>query len=72
MKNTLRNALIALVTFSAPAFAAGSAADSGGGLLLTLFIGFFAVILVFQVVPAALMFIGMVKGLFSGKVQVHN
>ena len=72
MKNTLRNALIALITFSSSAFAAGSAADSGGGLLITLFVGFFALILAFQVVPAALMFIGMVKGLFSGKTQVHN
>jgi hypothetical protein len=72
MKNSLRNALIALVTFSSSAFAAGSTADSGGSLMLTLFVGFFALILVFQVVPAALMFIGMVKGLFSAKSQVRN
>jgi len=35
MKNTLRNTLIALVTFSSPAFAAGSSSASGGGLLLS-------------------------------------
>lgn len=72
MKNTLRNTLIALITFSSSAFAAGSAADSGGSFLLTLFIGFFALILVFQLVPATLMFIGMVKGLISTKTEVHH
>ena len=72
MKNTLRNALIALVTFSSSAFASGSAAGGGGSFMLTLFVGFFALILVFQVVPAALMFIGMVKGLFSAKTEAHN
>ncbi len=71
MKNILRNALIALFTLSSSAFAAGSAADSSGGLLITLFVGFFALILIFQLVPATLMFIGMVKGLLSGKPQVH-
>jgi hypothetical protein len=71
MKNTLRNALIALITFSSSAFAAGSAADGGGGLLITLFVGFFALILIFQLVPATLMFIGMAKGLLSGKAQIH-
>lgn len=71
MKNTLRNALIALFTFSSSAFAAGSTVDGGGGFLITLFVGFFALILIFQLVPATLMFIGMVKGLLSGKTQVH-
>ena len=72
MKNTLRNALIALVTFSSSAFAAGPVADSSGSFLITLFVGFFALIVVFQLVPAILMFIGMVKGLFSSKTKVHN
>lgn len=71
MKNTLRNALITLLTFSSSAFAAGSSADNGGGFLITLFVGFFALILIFQLVPATLMFIGMVKGLISGKTQIH-
>lgn len=72
MKNTLRNTLIALLTASTSAFAAGSVADSGNSFLLTLFIGFFTLIIVFQLVPATLMFIGMVKGLFSSKAQVHH
>ena len=71
MKNTLRNALIALFTCSSSAFAAGTTASNEGGLLLSIFIGFFALILVFQLVPATIMLIGMVKGLLSGKTQVH-
>ena len=66
MKNTLRNTLIALITFSTSAFAAGSGNAGEGSLLLSLFIGFFALIVVFQLVPATILFIGMVKGL-AGK-----
>ena len=65
MKNTLRNTLIALVTFSSSAYAAGSTSASGGGLLISLFIGFFALIIVCQLVPATIMLVGTLKGLFS-------
>ena len=65
MKNTLRNTLIALITFSTPAFAAASSSASGGGLLLSLFIGFFALIIVCQLVPATIMLIGALRGLFG-------
>ena len=65
MKKSLRNALIALFTFSSSAFAAVSTGNGEGSFLLSLFIGFFSLIIVFQVVPAALLFIGMVKGLLG-------
>ena len=65
MKNTLRNTLIALVTFSSTAFAAGNNGAGEGSLLLSLFIGFFTLIIVFQLVPAVILFVGMVKGLVS-------
>ena len=65
MKNTLRNTTIALITFSSSAFAAGSSSASGGGLLLSLFIGFFALIIVCQLVPATIMLIGALKGVFG-------
>ena len=71
MKKMLRNALIALFTCSSSAFAASAASSTEGGFLLSLFIGFFALILVFQLVPATIMLIGMIKGLWSGKTQVH-
>lgn len=65
MKRTLRNALIALFAFSSSAFAASSTGAGEGGLLVTLFLGFFALIVVFQLVPATLMMIGMLRGLFG-------
>jgi len=39
---------------------------------LTLFIGFFALIVVFQLVPAVLLFVGIVKGLFSREHRVEQ
>ena len=73
MKNILRNALVALFVCSSSAFAAGSTvAGSGGGFLLSLFVGFFALILVFQIVPATLMLIGMVKGVAGKEVRIHH
>ena len=72
MKKMLRNSLIALFALSSSAFAAGGTVPStDGGLLVSIFIGFFALILVFQLVPATIMLIGMIKGLLSGKTQVH-
>ena len=65
MKTTLRNTLIALITFSSSAFAAGNSGAGEGSLLLSLFIGFFALIVVFQLVPATIMLIGMVRGLLG-------
>lgn len=74
MKTQLRNITIALMTFSTSAFAAGSANDGGGSLLLSLFIGFFALIIVFQLVPAAIMLIGILRGILGRdqkKVETH-
>lgn len=65
MKKTMRNTLIALITFSSSAFAAGSAGAGEGSLLISLFIGFFALIVVFQLVPATIMLIGMLRGVFG-------
>lgn len=65
MKRTLRNTLIALVAFSSSAFAAGQTGAGEGSLLLSLFIGFFALIVVFQLVPAVIMLVGMFRGLFG-------
>lgn len=65
MKKSLRNGLIALLTFSTSAFAAVGSGNGEGSLLLSLFIGFFSLIIVFQVVPACLLFVGMVKGLLG-------
>jgi len=64
MKNAIRNSLLILTSFSSAAFAAADAGNDGGSFLLTLFIGFFALIIVFQLVPAVMLFAGLMKGLF--------
>ncbi len=64
MKNIIRNTLVALLIFASPALATAEASGEGGSFLLTLFIGFFALIIVFQLVPATILFFGMLKGLF--------
>ena len=77
MKNMIRNCIISFVfaaTVVPPTMAASASAsaDKGGSLLLTLFIGFFALIVVFQLVPACLLFVGILKGLFSKKQDVEQ
>ncbi|MCK5663145.1 MAG: hypothetical protein KAI17_06645 [Thiotrichaceae bacterium] len=70
MKNIIRNSVIVLIcvaTLVSTAVAAAAPADQGGSMLLTLFIGFFALIVVFQLVPACLLFVGILRGLFSSK-----
>jgi hypothetical protein len=64
MKETIRNAMLILIGTATFAQAGGMQAE-GGSFLVTLFLGFFAVILVFQLVPALLLLGSMVKGLLS-------
>ncbi|HTY20544.1 MAG TPA: hypothetical protein VMC44_02795 [Geobacteraceae bacterium] len=56
-----------LVTFGwiATALAAGGTVAKGSSLLLILFLGFFALIVVFQFIPGLVLFFSMLKGLFS-------
>ncbi|WP_020676589.1 hypothetical protein [Geopsychrobacter electrodiphilus] len=67
MKNIIRNTLVVLASFSTITYAAADAGSGGGSFLLTLFLGFFALIIVLQLIPAAMLFVGMLKGLF-----IHN
>lgn len=56
--------LISMVAGSASAaYAATGAQSSDSGVLVYFFIGFFALIIVSQLVPAMILFFGMVKGL---------
>ncbi|MBJ6726302.1 hypothetical protein [Geomesophilobacter sediminis] len=61
---TTTKALTALIAAATPAYAATGEAN-GLGILTIAFIGFVALIVVFQMVPAVTLFIGMVKGLFA-------
>lgn len=65
MKTTLTTAAGGLLATAAPAFAAQTTADGEIGLLGILFLGFGALIITFQLIPALMLFVGFVKGLFA-------
>lgn len=64
MKRSLMNTAALLMFVAANAFADSGTSDQGGWLW-TLFIGFGALIIVFQLIPATVLFGSMLKGLFS-------
>ena len=51
----------------ATAFAAAGAGEEGSGIFVWIFLGFFAVIVVGQLIPAVMLITGLVKGLASKK-----
>jgi len=58
--------LISMVAGSvSAAYAAAGTHSEGAGILTYFFIGFFALIIVSQLVPAMILFFGLVKGLLS-------
>ena len=76
MKTTvtrIASAVVATMATAAPAFAAPTYTDNSG-LLVWSFLGFCAVIVVAQVMPAVMMMVGMVKGLSTetAEAKAHN
>ena len=76
MKTTvtrIASAVAATMATAAPAFAAPTYTDNSG-LLVWSFLGFCAVIVVAQVLPAVMMMGGMVKGLSTetAEAKAHN
>ena len=67
MKNTMRALGWMAVSGASVAYAAPVAEGAGISYLGYLFLGFFALIIVSQLVPAGLLFYGMVKGIFAGR-----
>ncbi len=65
MKTTAKIIVSILAGTASAAYAAPGAATEGAGFLAYLFVGFFALIIVTQLVPAMILFFGMVKGLFT-------
>jgi len=58
--------LITLLTGSASAvFAATETQGEGMGILIYMFVGFFALVIVAQLVPAIFVFYGMLRGLLK-------
>jgi hypothetical protein len=64
MKTLLRT-LTATLALVVPALAANGSEPEGSGLLIILFFGFGALIVVFQLVPGLVLFVTMVKELFT-------
>jgi hypothetical protein len=64
MKEIIRSVLLVLIGTVSVA-QAGSVPGGEGSLLVTAFLGFGAVILVFQLVPALLLLGSMIKGVLS-------
>jgi len=58
-------ALATVIGIIAPAtaFAASGAGDEGSGIFVWIFLGFFAVIVVGQLIPAVMLITGLVKGI---------
>ena len=50
------------------AFAASGTSEDGSGLFVWIFLGFFAMIVVGQLVPAVMLITGLVKGIAAKKV----
>ncbi len=49
------------------ALAAGAVESGGGGLMIALFLGFVAVIVVFQTIPSLILFFLVVRELLTGR-----
>ena len=67
MKKTMKGLGWMLLWGASAAYAAPGAEGESVGLLGYLFAGFFAVIIVSQLVPAVILFVGMLKGVFSSQ-----
>jgi hypothetical protein len=67
MKNTMRGLGWMLVYGASVAYAAPGSEGGEVSWLGYLFLGFFALIVVSQLVPAAMLFVGMLKGVFSAR-----
>jgi hypothetical protein len=62
---TLMKTLLVTLASVAPALASNGGEGKGSSLLLILFLGFAALIIVFQFIPGLVLFLTMLKGIFT-------
>jgi hypothetical protein len=62
---TVMRTVIAILASVTKAFAADGSVVKGSTFLLILFLGFAALIIVFQFIPGLVLFVTMLKGLFT-------
>lgn len=65
MKELVVKTVLAIAFGASTASAATSATSSGPGYLVWAFLGFFAAIIIMQLLPGIALFIGMVRALFA-------
>jgi len=69
MKSIITNSSGILLMIAGSAFADTGAGASESGWLWMLFLGFGALIVVFQLVPSVILFVSMLRGLFSASAK---
>jgi hypothetical protein len=62
---TLMRTIIVTLASVAPALAAEGSLVKGSSILIILFLGFASLIIVFQFIPGLVLFVSMLKGLFT-------
>jgi hypothetical protein len=74
MKTLTKIVLATLITFTAamPALAASAGRTDHSGILVWAFLGFCALVVVAQLVPATMMLLGIVKGVAGSKAEVAD
>ncbi|MBJ6726304.1 hypothetical protein [Geomesophilobacter sediminis] len=70
-KSAYLQALALLLGPATNAFAAGSRTDNSG-IFVWVFLGFCAIIVVAQLIPAIMVLLGIAKGVASPKEEVHE
>ncbi len=71
MKSTVKNTLLVFIGSISTAFAANGMENTEHSILLYLFLGFGALIIVFQAIPGLLLFVSMIKGLCTSKQTIE-
>lgn len=69
MKRMITTLVTAMLLSAAPVLASGVEETMGTSILVFLFLGFGALIIVCQLIPSMLLFISMIKGLFESAVN---
>ncbi len=72
MKNRIWIAVLTMAFFATSAFAADGAESSGPNWLLRLFFAFLAAVIVFQLIPALVLFGSMLAAIFKRKPEKAN
>jgi hypothetical protein len=62
---TLITTILLTLAWVAPALASEGGVANGSSLILILFLGFAALIIVFQFIPGLVLFFSMIKGIFT-------